>query len=114
MKSEDLLSELKAYIKRYVDSCVPGYLSSLDKFALQESGKPFLDLLFTSPSKAYKILLTYYKNTYTADFAMTTLFLKPIAVKLKELGLEDKLLQLIKEGRDSEFLNILTKKLRTS
>ncbi len=105
------LEELKLYVKRYIDSQVPGYIASIDMISIRETGKKIIDLLFESPSKMYQILKSYYGSELTTDFAMLNLFLKPIAIKLECVGLEEQLLILAKQGKDEEFLRLILKKL---
>ncbi len=108
---EKELEELKLYVKRYIDSQVPGYIASIDMISIRETGKRVIDLLFESPSKMYQVLKSYYGSELTTDFAMLNLFLKPIAIKLGSVGLEEQLLILAKQGRDEEFLRLILKKL---
>ncbi len=112
MKGLDkVLEELKLYVKRYIDTQVPGYIASIDMISIRETGKKIIDLLFESPSKAYQILKSYYGSELTADFAMLNLFLKPIAIKLESVGMEEQLLVLAKQGKDGEFLELIFRKL---
>jgi len=105
------LKELKLYVKRYLDSQVPGYIVSLDTISIRRTGKKIIDLLFESPSTLYQILKSYYNSEVTADFAMLNLFLRPIAIRLESIGLEEQLLTLTKQGKDEDFLSLILKKL---
>lgn len=106
---DNVINELKLYIKRYIDSQVPGYVASIDNVFLKETGRRVMDLLFEEPSRVYQILRKYYGSEVTADFAVLNLFLKPIAVRIGRLGVEEQLLVLMKQGKDREFLELLRK-----
>ena len=104
-----VINELKLYIKRYVDSQVPGYIASIDNVFLKETGRRVIDLLFEEHSKVYQVLKKYYGSEVTADFAVLNLFLKPIAVRIGRVGIEEQFLILVKQGKDREFLELLRK-----
>ena len=102
-------NDIKLYIKRHIDSQVPGYIASIDNVFLKETGKRVIDLLFEEPSKVYQVLRKYYGSEVTADFATLNLFLKPLAIKIGRIGIEEQLLVLMKQGKDKEFLELLRK-----
>ncbi len=99
--------ELKKLLRDWIRDRAPGYLVDLDKRALSAYGMKFLDLFLSSPSKAYKLLVEKYGSEETADFAMLTLILAPIAYKAGFVGLEEELLEIIKRGDDEAFFKKL-------
>jgi len=103
-----MLEALKRLIEEQSKNIIPGYLPTLDSIALKKTGSRFLDLFFSKPSKAYELLLEFYKDENTVDFLIVTVFLKPIAIKLNRLGLELQLLTLIKKKNDNDILKIFT------
>ena len=106
-KNKKIVYRLRSLILRKVNSEMPGYLTMLDSIAVKKYGMSFLDLLFTSPSKAYELLKEYYGNENIADFTMLRLFLRPIAVAFNDIMLEDKLMLLLKKNDEKNFLKLL-------
>ncbi len=103
------MEALKLYIRRYINSVVPGYINILDSYSYERYGLSAIDLFLTDPYKLYEVLMDYYKDSFTADFTLQKLFLRPLAIKVGETLIEEKLLQLIKQGRIDEFREILKK-----
>jgi len=99
--------DLKKFIVKWVHSRIPGLLPTLNVYSRMKTGRDFIDLLLEQPSKAYSVLLDRYKDPASAEFALVTLFLKPIAVYFERLGLEYQLLELAKSGRDKEFIETI-------
>ncbi len=79
----------------------------LDNVCMSKYGKRFLELLFEDPKEAYEFIRQRYGgDEASADFALISLILKPIAIKLEKPGLEYELLKCVKEG-DREKLKAL-------
>lgn len=101
------IEDLKRFIVKWVHSRIPGLLPTLNIYSRMKAGRDFIDLLLEQPSRAYAVLLDRYKDPASAEFALVTLFLKPIAVYFERLGMEYQLLELAKSGRDSEFIQLI-------
>ncbi|MCS7111037.1 MAG: hypothetical protein N3D82_01300 [Ignisphaera sp.] len=101
------LDELKQRIRRYIRAVVPGYLELLNIYSMRIYGKDVLDLFFNSPSSVYDILTQHYGDSFTVDFAISRLFLRPISLEVNNVLLEEQLLELIKKRRDSEVIKII-------
>lgn len=109
---ETVLVDLKQSIVRYIRATVPGYLEILNIYSMRVYSKSIIDLFFESPSKVYDILNQHYRDSFTADFAITRLFLRPISLKANNVLLEDQLLELIRRGRDEEVLKAIADALK--
>jgi hypothetical protein len=107
-----VLVDVKQFIKRYIRSMIPGYLEILNIYSMRIYGKDVIDLFFESPSKVYDILLQHYKDSFTADFAISRLFLRPISLKANNILLEESLLELIKNRKDDEILKVISSALK--
>ncbi len=103
------IESLKLYIRRYLNTVVPGYIHTIDSYSYRKYGLLAIDLFLTDPIKLYDILMEYYRDSLTADFALQKFFLRPLAIKIGDTLLEEKLLQLIKQGRVDEVKEILKK-----
>ncbi len=104
------MEALKLYIRRYINSVVPGYINILDSYSYERYGLSAIDLFLTDPYKLYEVLMDYYhKDSFIVDFALQKFFLRPLAIKVGDTLLEEKLLQLIKQGRVDEVKEILKK-----
>ncbi|MGC8983269.1 MAG: hypothetical protein ACP5KA_05945 [Desulfurococcaceae archaeon] len=105
-----MLENLKTYLSDYVSKRVPGFLSLLNVICTTRYGKDCLSLFFESPSRLYLVFLAYYRgDALSADYAFTIAVLSPIALLARDPGLAGKLLELVKLGRDPDFLDLLTK-----
>lgn len=109
-----VLNELKQRIRRYIRAVIPGYLEILNIYSMRIYGKDVLDLFFESPSKVYDILMQHYRDSFTVDFAIVRLFLRPISLTSNNILLEDRLLELIKRRRDDEVLKNIVDELTSS
>jgi len=107
------LDALKIYMRRYINSLVPGYINILDNYSYKKYGFSAIDLFFIDPIKLYDVLMDYYRDSFTADFALQKLFLRPLAIKSNNTLIEEKLLQLIKQGKTNEVKEILAKIIST-
>ena len=102
-----MIEELVRYVRQWAESRIPGFLRMLDNVCLAKFGKRFVELLLHNPREAYEFIKQRYGgDEASADFALLSLILKPIAIKLDRPGLEYELLELIKKG-DSEKLKEL-------
>ncbi len=110
--SQNILIELKQRIRRYIRSIIPGYLEILNIYSMRNYGRDILDLFFESPSKVYDILIQYYKDFFTVDFALMRLFLRPISIEANNTLLEEQLLELIKKRRDDEVLKVIADSIK--
>jgi len=108
----NVLADVKQFMKRYIRSMIPGYLEILNIYSMRIYGKDIIDLFFESPSKVYDILLQHYKDSFTADFAISRLFLRPISLKANNILLEESLLELIKNRKDDEVLKVIGSALK--
>ncbi len=66
-------------------------------------------MLFTTPSRLYSMLLTYYGSFVAADYAAKLLFLNPIAECCRDSKLASELLETMRTGRDREFLDLVSR-----
>uniref|UniRef100_A0A7C2ZPZ2 DUF3227 domain-containing protein n=1 Tax=Ignisphaera aggregans TaxID=334771 RepID=A0A7C2ZPZ2_9CREN len=105
-----MFEELKEAVRVHLKSKVPGMYQLLEFLASLNYGKSCLDLLFTSPSKVYLLVLQHYQgNATTADLIFRMLFINPITSHLRRPELEHRLLELAKLGNDTAFLELIRK-----
>ncbi|MEM0214327.1 MAG: hypothetical protein QW348_08790 [Ignisphaera sp.] len=105
------VQSLRDHVYSYASKAVPGAMHILNVLCKSATGLDAMSLLFTSPSRLYQIVLSFYKNTFTADTMFKTLFLNPIARHIKSVDV-DEMLYLVKTGRDDEFLKLIEKYLK--
>ncbi len=100
--------ELLRFVRQWADSRIPGFIRLLDSMCLPRYGKKFLELLIDDPKEAYEFIKQRYGgDEASADFAMLSLILKPIAIKLGKPGLEYELLKVVKEGDSDKFKKLI-------
>jgi len=110
MLREDVLEVgLRLKLLTYIRSRAPGVLELLDVLCFKLYGSRALDLLFSSPSKLYSALLTYYGGSSGADYAALLLFLNPVAKYCGAYGLAKELLEAMKAMDNQAFLNLIGK-----
>jgi hypothetical protein len=110
--SRDKLEELKEHVYSQVTRTIPGFLSFLGVLCRVRYGVDPVSLLFSSPSNLYAVLLMHYcGDVNTADYAFTIAFVNPIVNYLKKPELTMLLLELVKTGRNKEFLDLLAEHL---
>jgi len=103
------IESLKLHIRRYLNTVVPGYIHIIDSYSHRRYGLSAIDLFLTDPIKLYDVLMEYYRDSFTADFALQKFFLRPLAMRVGDTLLEERLLQVIKRGRVDEFKELLKK-----
>lgn len=106
------VQSLRDYVYGYASKAVPGAIHILNVLCKSATGLDAMSLLFTSPSRLYQIVLSFYKNAFTADTMFKTLFLNPIAKHLRGVDV-DEMLHLVKTCRDDEFLKLIEKYLKS-
>jgi hypothetical protein len=106
---------LKRRLMEYLTRRAPGVLDLFNIYCMLIHRVDCVTLLFTSPSKLYHIVLTHYRgDIVSTDYAFTLAFLGPIAILLGRVDIVKELLNLVKTGRDSEFLELLAKYVKSS
>ncbi|MEM1652994.1 MAG: hypothetical protein QW747_06895 [Ignisphaera sp.] len=105
------VQSLRDYVHSCASKAVPGAIHILNVLCKSATGLDAMSLLFTSPSRLYQIVLSFYKNTFTADTMFKTLFLNPIARHIKDADVNE-MLHLVKTGRDDDFLKLIEKYLK--
>jgi len=101
------IQRIKEVVRKYINTVVPGLLNILDYHINKFYGTSAIELLFSRPSVIYDAILDYYRDTTVVDFMIRKLFIKPIALEAKASDIEEKLFRLIKEKKDSEFINTI-------
>ncbi len=102
-----MIEELVRYVRQWAESRIPGFLRMLDNVCMAKYGKKFVELLIENPKEAYEFIKQRYGgDEASADFALVSLILKPIAIKLGRPGLEYELLELVKRG-DAKSIRML-------
>ena len=108
-----MLNDLKKRLVEYLTRRAPGVLDLFNIYCTLIYRVDCITLLFTSPSKLYYILLTHYRgDVVSTEYAFTIAFLGPLAILVNRTDIIRELLELVKTGRDKEFLELLTKYLR--
>lgn len=106
---------LKVYLYEYLSKKIPGMLSLLNVLCRTAYRTDCINLLLTSPSRLYMIVVSHYRgDIVSADYAFTIIFLSPLAGYLKRPEVIQHLLDLVKTGRDSEFAELIKKLLKNS
>ncbi|MEM1645963.1 MAG: hypothetical protein QXL96_08895 [Ignisphaera sp.] len=83
------MEELAQYIKDFITSRAPEFLSTLNKLCYKQYNKDCITLFISDPEKLRKILMMYNDESITR-FVIKNLFLKPLLKKLdKEELLEE-------------------------
>ncbi len=98
--------KFKEEIKKAFNKTLPGYLLVLNQLSIRNTGKPILDLILESPCKVYKLLRILY-DEISVDFVVRKMIIKTFTNILGKPELEERLLELMKECRDEEFLKLL-------
>jgi len=101
------MQRIKEVVRKYINTVVPGLLNILDYHINKVYGASAIELLFSRPSAIYDAILDYYRDTTVVEFMIRKLFIKPIALEAKASDIEEKLFRLIKEKKDSEFINTI-------
>lgn len=112
---DDVINELKDVVRRHVLRVAPGLLGLIGLLTTKRYGMGVVDLLFTSPTKLYVLLIEYYKgDVNTASFTFKFFFLGPIATQLGDPLAANDLLEYVERGDDEGFLNYIREALRAS
>lgn len=107
------IDSLKNSVQEYLLKKIPGMLSFLNTLCIMNYGVDCITLLFTSPSRLYILLLNHYKgDILSTDYAFTLAFLNPLISCLKNPELVSKLMELVKTGRDKEFVELISEKFQ--
>lgn len=101
-----LNEKIREEIRRAFEKTLPGYLLVLNQLSLRKTGKSILDLILESPCMVYKLLRILY-DEISVDFVVRKLIIKTITTIMEKPELEEKLLKLMKECNDEEFLKLL-------
>lgn len=102
------IEQLKNFVHQYINSKAPGMYQLLDLLAKTRYHVGCLDLLFSSPSRLYMLILGYYHgDTKVADIVFQILFINPIALYLRRQNIISILMEFVKLGKDKEFLDLL-------
>lgn len=102
------MQQLKDFIYRYINSRVPGMYQLVDLLTKMHYHASCIDLLFSSPSKLYLVILSHYRGDVNAtDMIFQILFLNPIAMYFRRLNMVHTLLEYAKLGKDKEFLDLI-------
>lgn len=110
-----VFEQLKEVIRQHLRSKVPGMYQLLDFLSNLHYRINCIDLLFSSPSKLYLLVLQYYKgDSATGDIVFQMLFLNPIASYIRRPDLIRMLMDHVKLGRDTEFIEIVKSSLPIS
>ena len=99
--------EILSHIKQYISEKTPGYLHLLDIIARRKTGKSTIELLLENPAALYEVLEEYYGDKSTVIFILSSMFLKPLAIKLGNPALVDTLLNAVINKNNNEFFKIL-------
>jgi hypothetical protein len=109
------LNYLKKRLLEYLSSKSPGVLDLFNIYCHLLYKTDCITLLLTEPSKLYHIVLTHYRgDVSSADYAFTLVFLGPLALLLGRSEIARELLDLVKTGRDREFLELLLAYIKSS
>jgi len=109
------LNVLRKRLAEYLSRRALGILEFFNIYCMSMYRVDCISLFFTTPSKLYYILLTHFRgDTTSTDYAFTLLFLSPLTLLLglKETEVVKELLDLVKIGRDKEFLELLARYAR--
>ncbi|MEM0368605.1 MAG: hypothetical protein QXN57_04090 [Desulfurococcaceae archaeon] len=100
-------------VQEYLSKKIPGMLSFLNTLCIMNYGVDCITLLFTSPSRLYILLLNHYKgDVLSTDYAFTLAFLNPLISRSRNPELVLKLMELVKTGRDKEFIELILEKFQ--
>jgi len=107
------LSALRERLRDYLSRTIPGNLELYNVYCLLQYRVDCLSLLLTKPSRLYHIVLRHQGgDIHSADLAFSIAFLSPLSIILGNPGLVRELLDLVKSGRDDEFLEVVVKNLK--
>jgi len=109
------LSALKKRLVEYLTTRSPGVVELFNIYCNLMYKTDCVTLLLTEPSKLYNIILRHYRgDVASADYAFTLVFLGPLTLILERPNITQELLDLVKTGRDREFLEVLTTYIKSS
>ena len=108
----DYLNKVKEFVHGWISKRIPGLISFLNILCSLNFGSDCKDLLFTSPSSLYTLMIQYYRgDSRSADYTFQMAFLNPIAMYFNKPDLAGKLMELVKTGNDREFNELIRKNL---
>ena len=109
------INELKKRLLNYLTRRAPGAVDLYNMYCMLTYKTDCISLLFTTPSKLYYLILNHYKgDSASADYAFTLLFLGPLALLTGRAEIARELLELVKSGRDREFVELIIKYIGNS
>lgn len=101
--------ELKRKLYEQLSKRIPGMASYLNIICRMTYRVDCISLLFTSPTKLFHVVLNYHGGDFhTACYVFKIVFLNPLAEILGKPELSDRLLELVKFGKDEDFLKTLS------
>jgi hypothetical protein len=107
------LSVLRERLREYLYRTIPGNLELYNLYCTLQYGVDCLSLFLTRPSRLYHIVLRHQRGDIdSADLAFSIAFLSPLLLILGDPGLSRELLNLVKSGRDEEFLKVIVECIR--
>ncbi|MEM4570315.1 MAG: hypothetical protein QXE66_03300 [Desulfurococcaceae archaeon] len=102
--------KLKTALIREQEKVAPGAIHIYDLVCVRNSGSRCADLLLTRPTEVLASLVSLYGgDKESAVIAFKLVFLKPLEKVLGAEDLSDHLLELVKTGRDREFIEAIAK-----
>lgn len=103
------VEELKRKLYEQQSRRVPGMASYLNIICRITYGVDCVSLLFTSPSKLFHAILSYHGGDFhTACYVLKIVFLNPLAEALGKPELSDRMLELVKLGKDEDFRKLIS------
>ncbi|MEM4718360.1 MAG: hypothetical protein QXE81_06380, partial [Desulfurococcaceae archaeon] len=102
------LDLLRKEIETYQDRKAPGVVAFYNIICFKEHGLDCNSLLLSHPSKLVDIVKKIQRgDEESSKIILKLLFLTPIEEALSTSGITDDLWELIKQGRDEEFVKII-------
>jgi hypothetical protein len=97
---EITLTEITNYIRTYMYEKSPGTFMILDLNSRKLLGANLTDAIIKKPKEVYKMMRSLYQDDITAKFIFKSMVVKPIAIKLGKIGLEEEVENALLSGCD--------------